>query len=105
MSGTRVLINILSLVRKQSGDDETALPCSEPKFLRRPISGDTCLSTSIGTRGDISMNSSVTMESTQGSMASSSSGATLSQGMASISVGVMDDFVRMGSDDAGKGGD
>ncbi|KAM5544554.1 hypothetical protein V8D89_001452 [Ganoderma adspersum] len=81
MSGARVLINILSLVRKDLGVDETALPYSEPKFVHRPVSSGTGLgTTSVGTSAGTSTSGTVTVDSTQFSATSSSSGATLSQG-------------------------
>lgn len=91
MSGARVLINILSLVRKKSGVDETTLPYSEPKFLRRPISSGTGLdTTSIGTTAGTATNDTI-VDSDMGngtrfSATSSSSGATVPQGAMCIGV-------------------
>ena len=107
MSGARVLINILSLFRKDLEVDQTALPYSEPKFVRRPVSSGTGLgTTSFGTSysAGTSTSGTVTVD-TQCSVTSSSGGATLSQGIVTMSLGVIEEVVHMGSDDAEKGHD
>ena len=105
MSGARVLINILSLFRKDLDVDQTALPYSEPKFVRRPVSRGTGLgTTSFGTSTGTSTSGTVTVD-TQCSATSSSSGATLSQGVVTMSLEVIEEVVHMGSDDAEKGHD
>ncbi|KAI1797433.1 hypothetical protein LXA43DRAFT_877601 [Ganoderma leucocontextum] len=113
MSGARVLINILSLVRKESGVDETALPYSEPKFVRHPASNGTGLgTTSIGTVAGTSTSGTITVDSNLGistqfsaTSTGSSRAATLSQGAVSVGVGAIEGVSRMGGDDVEKGYD
>ncbi|TBU39563.1 hypothetical protein BD309DRAFT_1022049 [Dichomitus squalens] len=112
MFGARVLINILSLVQKQSGVSDTAPPYSEPKFRHTSTagfdSGDSV--TSSGTDAGTSTSGTVTVDSgreagTHPSARSSSSGMTLSRGALSACAMGIEEVLRTYSDDIEKGYD
>ena len=100
MFGTRVLINILSLVREKFGDHGTtaAGPLSDPQFVRRGTSAlvgslypgvpSTQSATDTASSGTVKMDSGFGT----GSSGSSSSGATLS-----MSAGI-EEVLRAGDD-------
>ncbi|TBU32629.1 hypothetical protein BD311DRAFT_803784 [Dichomitus squalens] len=112
MFGARVLINILSLVQKQSGVSDTAPPYSEPKFRHTSTAGfDSGAGvTSSGTDAGTSTSGTVTVDSGCGtgthlSARSSSSGMTLSRGALSACAMGLEEVPRTDSDDIEKGYD
>ena len=114
MFGARVLINILSLVRKDLGVDETEPAYSTAKFVHPSTEKNTGAvgATSLGTDVGTSTSGTITVDSGLGtgthfSTASGSSGMTLSQGavsMCAAGTGI-EEVLRAGCDDIEKGCD
>ena len=112
MFGARVLINILSLVRKDLGVDETEPAYSTAKFVHPSTEKNTGAvgATSLGTDVGTSTSGTITVDSGLGtgthfSTASGSSGVTLSQGAISMCATGIEEVLRAGGDDIEKGCD